>query len=143
MRTKRLHLAIASVVAAVVALGAAASTTSAGTSAAYSRGTSAPNGAQLIGTASVSLKINKFVRRGSRLVALGTAITRFTPVAGNPAGIAPASTTQPFVATASTLRNFDSAQRICPVLSLTIQKLDLSLLGLLVHLDRVHLTITA
>src|SRR3954471_3799808 len=115
MRTKRLHLAIASVVAAVVALGAAASTTSAGTSAAYSRGTSAPNGAQLIGTASVSLKINKFVRRGSRRVGVGPAVPRFPPGAASPAGIAPASPTQPFVATASTLRNFDSAQRLCPI----------------------------
>src|SRR4029078_3545385 len=36
-----------------------------------------------------------------------------------------------------------SPMAICPVLDLTLGPLDLNLLGLMVHLNRVHLTITA
>jgi hypothetical protein len=37
----------------------------------------------------------------------------------------------------------DAPATICPVLDLAVGPLDLNLLGLMVHLDRVHLTITA
>src|SRR5439155_4808891 len=36
-----------------------------------------------------------------------------------------------------------SPETICPILDLTLGPLDLNLLGLMVHLDQVHLTITA
>jgi hypothetical protein len=41
------------------------------------------------------------------------------------------------------VRRLAAAQDICPVLELTIQQVDLNLLGALVHLDKVHLVITA
>ena len=37
----------------------------------------------------------------------------------------------------------DSPMTICPILDLTLGPLDLNLLGLMVHLDKVHLVITA
>jgi hypothetical protein len=40
-------------------------------------------------------------------------------------------------------RTLSAAGTICPVLELTIQQVDLNLLGALVHLDKVHLVITA
>jgi hypothetical protein len=143
MTRKWFHLVVVSVVAAVAALSVAASTTSAGTQAPGTTRASAANGVQQIGNVSVTLKINKFVRRGSKLVALGTATSHFQPTAANPAALAPATTTQSFAAAVANVRKFDSAQRICPILSLTLARLDLNLLGLIVHLDRVHLTITA
>jgi hypothetical protein len=142
MTRKWFHLALVSVVAAAAALSVAASTTSAGTRASRT-GTSAASGVQQIGNVTTTLKINKFVRHGRRLVALGTAVSHFQPTPANPAGLQPATTSQPFTATVNGLRRFDSTQRICPILSLTLARLDLNLLGLLVHLDRVHLTITA
>ena len=142
MSRKWCHIALVTVVAAVVALAAAASTTSAGTRASSAREASA-NGVQQIGNMIVTLKINKFVRRGKSLFAQGTAVSHFAPTPANPAGVAPATTTQPFTAKVKGLRQFQSAQRICPVLSLTLGPLDLNVLGLIVHLDTVHLTITA
>jgi len=141
MTRKWFHLAVISVVAAVAALSVAASTTSAGTRA--SKSTTAASGVEQLGNVSVTLKLNKFVRRGNKLVALGTAVSHFQPTSANPAGLAPATTTQAFSAAVANVRQFQSAQRICPILSLTLARLDLNLLGLIVHLDRVHLTITA
>jgi hypothetical protein len=143
MTRKWFHLVVVSVVAAVAALSVAASTTSAGTRTSGTTGATAANGVQQIGNVSVTLKLNKFVRRGNKLVALGTATSHFQPTVANPAGLAPATTTQAFSAAVANVRKFDSAQRICPILSLTLARLDLNLLGLIVHLDRVHLTITA
>lgn len=48
-----------------------------------------------------------------------------------------------FTARVIRVKHLSTAQRICPVLDLTLAPLDLNLLGLMVHLDRVHLTITA
>jgi len=141
MTRKWFHLAVISVVAAVAALSVAASTTSAGTRA--SKSTNAAAGVEQLGNVSVTLKINKFVRRGTHLVALGTAVSHFQPTSANPGALAPATTTKAFTATVAGVRTFQSAQRICPILSLTLARLDLNLLGLIVHLDRVHLTITA
>jgi hypothetical protein len=140
MTRKWFHLVVISVVAAVAALSVAASTTSAGTRVSKA---SAASGVEQLGNVSVTLKINKFVRRGTHLVALGTAVSHFQPTSVNPAGLAPATTTKAFTATVAGVRTFQSAQRICPILSLTLARLDLNLLGLIVHLDRVHLTITA
>jgi hypothetical protein len=142
MPHKWFQFALVTAVVAVVALGAAASTTSAGTTAASARGASA-NGVQQIGNMIVTLKINKFVRRGKSLFAQGTAVSHFAPSPANPAGVAPTTVTKPFTAKVQGLRQFQSAQRICPVLELTLGPLDLNVLGLIVHLDTVHLTITA
>ena len=89
MSRKWCHIALVTVVAAVVALAAAASTTSAGTRASSAREASA-NGVQQIGNMIVTLKINKFVRRGKSLFAQGTAVSHFAPTPANPAGVAPA-----------------------------------------------------
>src|SRR5438045_3317058 len=104
MSRKWLHTAYVTAVVAVVALAAAASTTSAATRAPSAQGANAANGVQQIGNASVTLKINKFVRRGGGLVAVGTAVTHFQPTSANPAGVAPATTTQAFTARVQGLR---------------------------------------
>jgi len=103
----------------------------------------APSSITQIGNVGVTYKIGKFVKRGKSLVAVGQVVAQFTPTTANPAGLPPATVTKTFTATAKTLRRFAAADRICPVLSLTLGPLDLNLLGLIVHLDTVHLTITA
>jgi hypothetical protein len=103
----------------------------------------APNSITQIGNVGVTYKIGKFVKRGKNLVAVGNVVAQFTPTTANPAGLKPATVTQPFTVTARTLKGFDAANRICPVLDLNLAELNLNLLGLIVHLDRVHLTITA
>src|SRR4029078_13167626 len=105
--------------------------------------TAAPNAITQIGSVGVTYKIGKFAKRGKRLVAIGQVVAQFTPPTANPAGLKPATVSQPFTATATTLRRFAAANRICPVLNLSLQQLNLDLLGLIVHLAPVHLTITA
>jgi hypothetical protein len=102
-----------------------------------------PNTITQIGSVGVTYKIGKFVKRGSRLVAVGRVVAQFTPTAANPGKLQPATVSQPFTATARTLKRFSASSRICPVLDLNLAQLNLNLLGLIVHLDRVHLTITA
>jgi hypothetical protein len=105
--------------------------------------TAAPNAITQIGSVGVTYQIGKFVKRGKSLVAVGKVVAQFKPTATNPAGLQPASVTQPFTAKAKALRRFAAADRICPVLSLSLQQLNLNLLGLMVHLDPVLLTINA
>jgi hypothetical protein len=103
-----------------------------------------PQSPQAVGTAStakvgVRYKVTKFVRRGNRLVAYGTAIARYIPESGSVT-----TSRKPFKATVALRgRHLASVQDICPVLDLTLGPLDLNLLGAMVHLDQVHLTITA
>jgi hypothetical protein len=137
MSLKYLALAAAFVATATLALGA--STASSGASAQPQ----VANATQMVGTLSVRFTINRFVKRGSRLYAVGAAITQFKPAAGAPENVVPGTVRKAFVARVKGLRRFSSAQKICPVLDLTLGPLDLSLLGLIVHLDKVHLTITA
>jgi hypothetical protein len=54
-----------------------------------------------------------------------------------------ATATKAFTARVKSIRRLASANRICPILSLTLGPLDLNLLGLMVHLDQTHLIITA
>jgi hypothetical protein len=94
-----------------------------------------------MGTVSVKFKINKFVKRGHRLIAKGNAIATFTPQSG-----APTVVTKPFSARVSVARRLFAAggqQKICPVLTLQLDQLSLDLLGLHVDLSKVVLTITA
>jgi hypothetical protein len=105
--------------------------------------TAAPNAITQIGSVGVTYKIGKFVKRGKKLVAVGQVVAQFAPTTANPAGLKPASVSQSFTATATTLRRFAAADRICPILNLSLQQLNLNLLGLIVHLAPVHLTITA
>jgi hypothetical protein len=105
--------------------------------------TAAPSAITQIGSVGVTYKIGKFVKRGKSLVAVGKVVAQFAPTSANPAGLPPATVTKNFTVTATTLRQFTAASRICPVLDLRLGALDLNLLGLMVHLDPVRLTITA
>jgi hypothetical protein len=137
MSLRYLALAAAVVATATLALGAATATSGASTQ------PQAANGAQQVGTLSVRFTIQKFVRRAGRLYAVGATIAQFTPAVGAPENLTAASTRKAFVARVKGLRRFSSAQKICPILDLTLGPLDLNLLGLIAHLDKVHLTITA
>jgi hypothetical protein len=94
-----------------------------------------------MGTVSVKFKINKFVKRGHRLIAKGKAIATFTPESGAPTVVTKSFSARVFVA--RRLFAAGGQQRICPVLSLQLDQLSLALLGLHVDLSKVVLTITA
>lgn len=83
------------------------------------------------------------MKRGKRLYAVGTAISQFTPTAEQAQKYPSKTARRAFTAPVRKLKRIQAAQRICPVLDLTLGPLDLNLLGLMVHLDTVHLTITA
>ena len=91
------------------------------------------------GTVKVKFLMKKFVRQGSKLVAKGTAVATYTPTVG-----APTTVSQPFSATVVTGgRSVAAVTRTCQVLHLELGPLDLNLLGLIVHLDKVVLNISA
>jgi len=92
-------------------------------------------------TLAVSYKIRKFVRQGSRLYAYGTTVGRYV----RPGGATAATTRKPFKAPVTVLRarGLSQGQGLCPVLDLTLGPVDLNLLGLIAHLDTVHLTLNA
>ena len=92
-----------------------------------------PNGA-----VNVKFKVQKFVRQGNGLAAVGQAVTTYQPATG-----AAQTITKSFKATVLLGKSGQQANAICPVLFLSIQKLSLVLLGLHVDLDKVVLTITA
>src|SRR6187549_1212191 len=139
-------LAALAAVVAVAALAFAASASSAGAPNASQQAAPQITGTATttkVGAVNVRLQVKKFVRRAGRLYAVGTAISRFTPSAEKAADLPSATTRKAFTARVVKVRKFSSAQRICPVLDLTLAPLHLELLGLIVDLDRVHLTITA
>jgi hypothetical protein len=84
----------------------------------------------------VGFKIGKFVQSGNRLVALGSVTSSATTPDG-----AKHSVTKPFRARVITRGFRVLAARTCSVLSLQLDKLALTLLGLNVNLDKVILTI--
>jgi len=142
----RKHLAAMTALVAVVALSFAASATSSASTAQLHRSTAATGFASTttsVGAVSVRLQVKRFVRRGKRIYAVGTAISRFRPSAAKAGELPSATARRAFTARVVKVKRFATAQRICPVLDLTLAPLDLNLLGLMVHLDRVHLTITA
>jgi hypothetical protein len=139
-------LAALAAVVAVAALAFAASASSAG----------APNASQQVapqttgtatttkvGNVNVRLQVRKFVRRAGHLYAVGTAISRFTPSAAKAADMPSATSRKAFTARVVKIRKFSSAQRICPVLDLTLGPVHFELLGLILDLNQVHLTLTA
>jgi hypothetical protein len=127
-------MAGAMAVLATAALAIGAVGTSSGASAPAA--TSATAGTA--GTMSVRFTVNRFVRKGNRVVATGVAIAKFTPTTG-----APTVVRKPFSATVRLGVRLFAAQRLCQVLYLQLDKLSLNLLGLHVDLDKVILTITA
>jgi hypothetical protein len=133
MRTK-LRISAAAGVLIVLALLAA----SVGASGAPA-GSAAQEATQNPDTVQVNFVINRFVRQGRRIVAKGEVIGRYASDVRGPAVVRKAFTAR--------LRKggtkFASTQRICDVLELDLRRLHLELLGLIVDLDRVHLTIRA
>jgi hypothetical protein len=76
--------------------------------------------------------VSRFVNQNGQLAAVGTLTGTLTDSLGTILG----TVTQPLTVAAS-------AAGSCQILDLTLGPLDLNLLGLLVHLDQVHLNITA
>src|ERR671934_1935129 len=137
MSLKYLALAAAIVATAMLALGASTATSSGSTQ------PQSTNETKQIGTLTVRFTVSRFVKRGGRLYAIGAAIAQFQPSADAPKDVTAGSARKAFVAPVKGFRRFSSAQKICPILDLTLGPLDLSLFGVSVHLDKVHLTITA
>jgi hypothetical protein len=139
----KVRLAFLLALAAVVGASVVAFTTSAGAAAAAPRATAPTGTTTQVGSVAVKLTVNRFVKRGTRLYAVGSAITKFKPTDAKAQDYPTKTVRRAFTAPVRKLKRIASAQRICPVLDLTLGPLDLNLLGLMVHLDRVHLTITA
>jgi hypothetical protein len=86
------------------------------------------------GTFNGAYTIQRFATQGSNLVAIGTLTGTVTDAAGTAVGtVTDVPVTIPVAA----------ATGSCTILDLTLGPLDLNLLGLMVHLNTVHLTITA
>ncbi len=138
----RKFLATVTALVAIAALAFAATATGSG-SATQSRARIAATGStQQIGMMNVRFTIQKFVRRGNKLYAVGTTTAKFAPVASR-SDLPTATDTKRFTARVRSIKAVNSAQRICPVLELTLGPTHLNLLGLIVDLSTVHLVITA
>jgi hypothetical protein len=81
----------------------------------------------------------EFIAQGDQLLATGVADLTLVDSLGQPVGTASPTITLPTAATPGT----SGIQATCEILDLVLGPLDLDLLGLVVHLDRVHLNITA
>jgi hypothetical protein len=86
-----------------------------------------------VGTFAGTFTVQKFTTQGGALAAVGTLAGTLTDSLGNVIGTVTRSITLPVLGTTAT----------CEILDLTLGPLDLDLLGLVVHLDQVHLEITA
>ena len=141
--SRKLLFAVTTLAAIVtLAFAAVATATNSATVQAQQSPTAAETATQ-VGAVNVQLQIKRFIKRNGRLYAVGTAIGRFNPTGANPQINMTGVDRHAFVVRVKKLRQLTSAQRICPILDLTLGPLDLNLLGLLVHLDETHLTITA
>src|SRR5262245_58923572 len=89
------------------------------------------SGGQLVG----SLAIQRFATQGNQVVAVGTVTGTLTNAAGTVIGNVVRTVALPI--------NTAATQATCDVLHLELGPLDLDLLGLVVHLDRVVLDIGA
>jgi len=138
----RKHLATVIALVAVAALAFAATATGSGTTSQSRAKIAATGSTQQIGMMNVRVTIQKFVRRGTRLYAVGTTTAKFAPVASR-ADLPTATATKRFTARVLRIKAVKSAQRICPILELTLGPTHLNLLGLIVDLSTVHLVITA
>ena len=138
----RKYLATVTALLAVAALAFAATATGSSSATQSRTGIAATGSTQQIGMMNVRVTIQKFVRRGSRLYAVGTTYANFAPVASRP-DLPTATATKRFTARVLRVKAVKSAQRICPVLELTLGPTHLNLLGLIVDLSTVHLVITA
>jgi hypothetical protein len=86
------------------------------------------------GTFAGTLSLIRFATQGGQLVAIGNLTGTLTDATGNTIG----TITNQLVTLITT-----PGTATCEILNLTLGPLDLNLLGLMVHLDQVHLEITA
>jgi len=138
----RKYLATVAALVAIAALAFAATATSSGSTTQSRTRIAATGSTQQIGMMNVRFTIQRFVRHGRRLYAVGTTSAKFTPVASR-SDLPTATSSKRFTARVIAVKSIKSAQRICPVLELTLGPTHLNLLGLIVDLSTVHLTITA
>ena len=102
-------------------------------------GSAAPQSSQAADTVDVKIVINRFVRQGRRIVAQGAIIGRHQSDDRLPTIVRRAFTARLKAGRVS----YAGTTRICNVLELDLRELHLALLGLIIDLDRLHLTITA
>jgi hypothetical protein len=122
-----------SLLAACALLAASAGASSA------SAGPAAGETSQAADVVDVKIVINRFARQGRRIVAHGAVIGTHQSAERTPTVVR-----KPFVARLKTSRiSYAGSTRICNVLELDLRALRLEVLGLIVELDRVHLTIKA
>jgi hypothetical protein len=138
----RKYLATVTALVAVAALAFAATATGSGSATQSQARIAATGSTQQIGMLNVRLTIQKFVRRGHRLYAVGTTTAKFAPVAAR-SDLPTATSSKRFTARVRSIKAVKSTQRICSVLELTLAPTHLNLLGLIVDLSQVHLVITA
>ena len=91
------------------------------------------------GTASGTFTPSRFLVEGDQVLAEGVADLAMTDSAGQAVGTASPTVRLPVLAAPGDV----SALASCEILDLVLGPLDLDVLGLVVHLDRVHLNITA
>ena len=102
-----------------------------------------------VGTFTGDYTINRVVRNGRRLFAVGMVTGVMTNTATGATQVVNRAVKIPLQATSGTGAsaggmNVIAAQQLsCEILDLTLGPLDLDLLGLVIHLDTVHLNITA
>jgi hypothetical protein len=87
----------------------------------------------VVGTFNGAFEVTRFRAQGGQLVAVGTLTGTVTNAAGDVLATVNRTITLPV----------DVAQATCEILDLRLGPLDLDLLGLVIHLDEVHLNITA
>ncbi len=132
----RTRLIITLAIAAVAALWsiAPASANAGGSAVVAGEATAAET---LAGDVRLNFKVNRFVNRSGRLVAKGTAIGTYTSSTGQTYRV-----TKPI--TMQVVRSSRSMSRICEVLTLRLNALEVNLLGLIIRLERpLVLRITA
>jgi hypothetical protein len=140
MEKRSYFLTLAAVIASLVAASVAA-TAHAGTGA--KRPTVTP-AAQTPGTVQVRFAVDRFVAHGRNVFAKGEVIATYASQTDTYVTRSPFSTkVVGFKAHPRAARHVSRANRICNVLELNLAPLRLNLLGLIVELDRVHLTVKA
>lgn len=97
-----------------------------------------------VGTVTGTFVPRRLAASGSQLLVTGVVTGTLVDSAGNTVGTASQTVTTALTdATAGGTGSAVAAALSCQVLDLVLAPLDLNLLGLVVHLDRVHLNITA
>jgi hypothetical protein len=131
----RLKLGAFAMLAAVVAAASVFAATATPATSATNTSTVPITGTILSGgTFTGTFTITKFAVQNGQIVAVGTLTGTLRDAAGNVIGTV---TNLPVTLPVTT------GQSSCTILELTLGPLDLNLLGLMVHLDQVHLLITA